>query len=125
MTPKLFLCALAATAALATLPHFAAEARGGFILQKAPHLPGTVLRPIKLQFACVVAGTPVEFPNDIAISNTYNFATPAGVSVSYTAPFGNTGVVTLPSLAPGATHIVSNAIPGGHPAGAPCTATEI
>ncbi len=83
------------------------------------------LRPIKLQFNCVVQGTPVEFPNDIAISHNYNFTVPAGTKVAYVAPFGKSGVVTLPALAPGKVHYVMNVFPGGGPAGAPCSASQV
>ena len=103
-----------------------------------PHLPdppkgrtvviGPAMRmpivPLKLSFACEVAGTPVEFPNDIRISNPYNFTVQAGTVAHYSAPFGNTGTVVLPELAPGAGIYVSNAVPGGITAGTPCSASQ-
>lgn len=85
---------------------------------------GPVLKPIKLSFDCVVDGTPVEFPNDIRISNPYSFAT-ASVQVAYAAPGGNTGVVMLPALAPGQGIFVSNAVPGGGIVGMACTAQQL
>lgn len=80
---------------------------------------------LKLGFDCVAQGTPVEFPNDIRISNPYDFTTPAGIEVAYAAPYGNAGVVVLPALKPGHGVFVSNAVPGGIPAGAPCSAVEM
>ncbi len=79
----------------------------------------------KLSFDCVVAGTPVEFPNDIRISNPYDFSVAAGTVAFYSAPYGNTGTVTLPALAPGAGIYVSNAVPGGITAGTPCSASQL
>ena len=92
--------------------------------QMAPLANGAILK-MKLKIDCVVSGTPVEFPNDIRISNPYNFAIDTGTVVAYNAPFGNTGTVVLPALAPGAGFHVSNAVPGGITAGAPCTVSQI
>ena len=92
--------------------------------QMAP-LGNRAIAKMKLKFDCVVAGTPVEFPNDIRISNPYNFAVAAGTVVAYSAPFGNSGTVVLPALAPGAGFFVSNAVPGGITAGAACAASQI
>lgn len=78
-----------------------------------------VPQPMALAFDCVVAGTPVEFPNDIHISNANGFAT-AGVKVAYLAPGGHSGMVTLPPLSPGEGVYVANAVPGGMVAGAAC-----
>jgi hypothetical protein len=124
--------ALATVLALASLGSVPAQAADNRVqlqrtspnVQMAPSAIGTVARA-KLQFDCVVAGTPVEFPNDIFISNPYNFTVAAGTQASYNAPFGNTGTVLLPALAPGAGFWVSNAVPGGVTAGAACSAKQI
>ncbi|MDF0603963.1 hypothetical protein P1J78_24965 [Psychromarinibacter sp. C21-152] len=86
-------------------------------------VPDVKRYPLKLSFACVVSGTPVEFPNDIRISNPYDFATGA-VQVAYLAPGNHSGLVNLPALAPGEGVFVSNAVPGGMTAGAPCEAVQ-
>lgn len=75
-----------------------------------------------LQLDCVVAGTPVEFPNDIRISNPYRFALDAG-TIGYSAPGGHSGTVNVATLGPGQGFYVSNAVPGGMTAGAPCSAS--
>ncbi len=127
---------IAAVLALATLGSLAtasANAGGGItILRNSDALNPRVMQvnpnalvPIKLQFKCVVKGTPVEFPNDIAIWHSYSFTVPAGTKVAYTAPYGKTGTVVLPALPPNTYHFVNNVFPGGGPAGAPCTATQI
>ena len=97
-----------------------------FPIMRAPmvRVPGVLTR-LKLSFDCVVAGTPVEFPNDIRISNPYSFTVAAGTVATYSAPFGNSGTVVLPALAPGAGVYVSNAVPGGITAGAACSASEM
>ena len=93
-------------------------------IQMAPLANGAIVN-MKMKFDCVVSGTPVEFPNDIRISNPYSFAIGAGTVVAYKAPFGNAGTVVLPALAPGAGFHVSNAVPGGITAGAPCSASQV
>lgn len=108
------LFALLAAASLAT----AADARSATIV-KVPDVAGMSL---VMHFGCLVSGTPVEFPNDIKIVNTNGYHTPAGVKVAYLTPYGKIGTTVLPGLAPGAYHFVSNAIPGGAPAGSTCSA---
>ncbi|MCP3970714.1 MAG: hypothetical protein GY717_10460 [Rhodobacteraceae bacterium] len=81
---------------------------------------------MKISFTCAVNGTPVEFPNDIMIVNPHAFATDAGVKVAWaTQNNAFSGVLTLPTLQPGQMHFVSNALPGGLPAGTPCSAQQI
>ena len=86
------------------------------------HPPEPLHGPLSSSKLC---GSPVEFPDDIRITNPHNFATDAGIVVAYNAPYGNTGTVVLPALAPGAGFHVSNAVPGGVTAGAPCSASQI
>ncbi|MEM6693222.1 MAG: hypothetical protein AAF626_00975 [Pseudomonadota bacterium] len=85
-----------------------------------------VLAPevVKLSFDCIVAGTPVVFPNDIYISNPYDFTTTDGVKVAYAAPGGSEGTVTLPAIEPGEGIYVSNAVKGGMTPGTTCSAME-
>jgi hypothetical protein len=124
--------AFASALALATLAPAALQARdtGAVLMRgvtplKVAPMTRAPVAIIKMKFNCVVAGTPTEFPNDIAISHNYGFTVPAGTKVAYTAPYGNTGIVTLPALAPGTYFFVYNAIPGGMQAGAPCSASQI
>jgi hypothetical protein len=132
MTCKTLKTAVLAALALTTLGTVTLHARDSSVLlkrgisnvQAVPMTNGPVAI-MKLKFNCVVAGSPTEFPNDIAISHNYNFTVPAGTLVAYTAPFGNSGTVALPALAPGKYFFLSNVIPGGGPAGAPCTASQI
>lgn len=83
------------------------------------------LKTLNISLDCEVAGTPVEFPDDIRISNPYSFAIAAGTVASYLAPFGNTGTVVLPALEPGHGVYVSNAVPGGITAGSACSASTL
>jgi len=81
--------------------------------------------PYRMEFDCMVAGTPVEFPDDIRIANPYGFTVPAGTVAVYTGPFGNSGQVILPMLKPGGGVYVAHAIPGGAEAGAWCSASAL
>ncbi len=77
-------------------------------------------RTIKL--ACIVGGTPVEFPNDIWITNTTGATLVKGTALTFAVPsIGVKGSFILPSnVAPG-TQVQIADIFGGAQAGAPCT----
>ena len=78
---------------------------------------------IAIKVGCVVNGTPVEFPNDIFIVNQSGVALQARTQVKWnTQNNAFSGVVQLPAMQPGQAHFVSNALPGGLPAGTPCSA---
>lgn len=88
-----------------------------------PDIAATRAAPrYRLDLDCVVAGTPVDRPNDIRISNPHTFALEAG-TIQYTAPLGNAGIVNVPVLGPGQAFYVSNAVPGGTSRGAACSAS--
>ena len=74
-----------------------------------------------LQLECAVAGTPVEFPNDIKVWSTQTIA--AGTQVAWNVP-GSTfdGLFELPALAANQHAFLSSVLPGGLPAGTPCEA---
>lgn len=103
-----------------------------FVLRRALPVPAphTVPRPVappvpgRLVLECVVAGEPVEMPDDILISNPYSFAIGPGVEVAYSAPLGNSGVAVLPFLAPGQSVYVRDALRGGLAPGVGCTAVQ-
>lgn len=89
----------------------------------APTLNTGIPKPkVLLALKCTVSGTPVEFPNDIAVWAT-NASIPAGTTVAWSVP-GTVlnGTATLPAVAKGKAHYISNAIPGGLVAGTPCSA---
>lgn len=101
------------------------------VLMRAEYLPSPILRreigrapsiprPF-LRLHCAVAGTPVEFPDDLHIWSDHAVAagTVASWSVTGTSMHGS---VVLPALAPGQFYFVSHALPGGVEAGHPCTA---
>lgn len=78
---------------------------------------------IKLSFDCVVAGTPVAFPNDLFISNPYEFILEEGVEVAYLAG-EESGIVILPEIEPGEGVYVQSALEDGLEAGTACSAVE-
>ena len=131
MTHKTLKAAIATALALTTLSSATLQAGNNRVLLQSAtsnvQMSAAINRralPIEMIFDCVVDGTPVEFPDDIAISHNYNFTTPAGTRVAWTAPFGNFGRVALPALEPGKRYIVRHAVPGGITAGSPCTAVQ-
>lgn len=81
-----------------------------------------LLRPIA---ACVVAGTPSEFPNDISIVNKGATIIKAGTTVKWSVPFANAkGSYKLTAdLAAGKSVFLSGVIPGGVEAGHDCKAS--
>ncbi|MFN3197647.1 MAG: hypothetical protein ACE366_04400 [Bradymonadia bacterium] len=80
---------------------------------------------IKLNVAsCGFYGTPVEFPNDVQITNKGRNTLKKGTRIQWRNGNGaHKGVYKLTSdLAAGATVSAHNVVPGGIPAGASCTA---
>lgn len=79
------------------------------------------LRPV-FSLTCRVQGTPVEFPNDIAIINNGPGTVPAGTKLhwSMTKPALQGDYVLGSPLAPNTQTFVNGVIPGGLPAGMPC-----
>lgn len=86
-----------------------------------------VIRPaLRLKMTCQVAGSPVEFPNDIFVANLGRVTMPAGKTVHWKITGTSIkGSAILPALAPGKGTYLQNAIPGGLTAGTPCTATAL
>lgn len=74
--------------------------------------------------ACQVAGTPVEFPDDIWIINKGLGTIAAGTKVTWSVPAAaKTGTYVLASaLAPGKGVMVNGVLAGGVEAGKPCSA---
>lgn len=74
------------------------------------------------KLTCVVRGTPVEFPDDIAIINNGPGTVPAGTKVhwSMTAPAKQGDYTFTAPLAPNRLVTISGVLPGGMPAGMPC-----
>ena len=75
-----------------------------------------------LKLACIVGGTPVEFPNDIWVTNTSSATLIKGMALTFAIPsVGVKGSFILPSnVAPG-TQVKIADVFGGAEAGAPCT----
>jgi hypothetical protein len=87
------------------------------------HLQAQVPMHVKPSLGCVVQGTPVEFPDDIVLKNAGMIIVAKGTKIHWSIP-GTTrqGDYTFTEdLAVGATKMLSGVLPGGHPAGAPCT----
>jgi len=75
-----------------------------------------------LKLACIVGGTPVEFPNDLWVTNTSSATLIKGMALTFAIPsVGVKGSFILPSnVAPG-TQVKIADVFGGAEAGAPCT----
>lgn len=118
---RLLMCMLVVPV-LAAVPALAKDIKQVSPSDTSPQV--TIQRPpvtMFFSFGCVVQGTPVEFPDDIVITNKGPGTVPAGTKAKWTLA-NKTGVVTLPELAKGKTFFVANAFPGGLAAGTPCTA---
>lgn len=76
---------------------------------------------------CLVAGTPVEFPNDLYLTNKGTQTLKAGTKLKFAVQStGAKGAVRLPTdIAVGAQVKVADVLNGGAEAGAPCTAKVI
>lgn len=72
---------------------------------------------------CLVAGTPVEFPNDLYLTNKGSETLKAGTKLKFAVQStGAKGAVRLPAdIAVGAQVKVADVLNGGAEAGAPCT----
>lgn len=80
---------------------------------------------ILLPIGCVVAGTPVEFPNDIQLVNKAKVALVAGTKIQWSVDGYSTykGTYTLTQqLAPGKAAFLSGVLGSGVEAGHPCKA---
>lgn len=78
-----------------------------------------------LPVGCAVAGTPVEFPNDVQLINKAQVALVAGTKIGWSVDGYSTykGTFTLPQkLAPGKAVFLSGVLGSGVEAGHPCTA---
>lgn len=126
----------AVASALLVVTTFAeAETRlpGGKIMGQAISPTQTQIDPVitkivprrnAYKIGCVADGTPVEFPNDLVLSNKGASAIPAGTKVNWAmAGYGFSGVHTLSSsLQSGASVRVSNVLGSGVEAGKACMA---
>ena len=74
-------------------------------------------------FDCKAQGTPVEFPNDLVVVNKGPGNISAGTKINWRMEnsFAQ-GSYVLPALAPNQQAFISNANPGGLPAGTKCFA---
>lgn len=83
---------------------------------------GVYEAPRSIKLACIVGGTPAEFPNDIWVTNTTSATLLAGTKLSFTIPaVGVKGTFLLPQSVPAGKQIKIADIFGGAEAGDPCT----
>jgi hypothetical protein len=80
------------------------------------------------KIACKIKGNPVEFPNDLVLTNTANTASrplPKGTRIRWSIPkFSQQGFHVLKeSLKPGASVFLSNVLPTGVEPRNSCEAT--
>ena len=123
-----------ASAAIAALVLSTALAQAAtFQLQgNRPQLQQQTATATKLQLAkvagCIVAGTPVEFPNDVWIVNKGLGKLVAGTKVSWAvsgySAFKGTHTLVA-DLTPGQGVHLSNVLPGGVEAGHACSAKAL
>lgn len=80
-------------------------------------------RYVFYKFDCAVAGTPIEFPDDVKIWETTGKTVPAGTKIKWTVKAGNGQIVksgqhTLAApLGAGKVAFLSNVLPFAMPAG--------
>ena len=89
---------------------------------------GTATQPgVRLQADCSVAGTPVEFPDDIVITNAGHEDIPAGTKIAWrtTSPTIAGTVLVSKTLRVGRSASLSGVLSGGVPADTPCNVTAI
>lgn len=107
------------------MPHHSAELMQ-VEYRRAPVIgPVIIDRPslphLQVILHCAVAGTPVEFPDDLHIWSDYAVA--AGTQAAWSVTGTNMhGTVVLPAMAAGQFYFASGVLPGGWEAGRPCTA---
>jgi hypothetical protein len=82
---------------------------------------------IGLKLNCFVAGTPVEFPDDLVISNAGLIAVPAGTKIQWSvAVAGEYGFAVLAkTLTPGKSVKLNSVLEGGVELGSACAITAI
>jgi hypothetical protein len=124
---KLVNVAVAAMSVLALTTVAQAGNAGRILTTPNPTGISTVPLQIRPVVACVVAGTPSEFPDDIFITNKGAVTVAAGTMVHWSVPFaGKQGNFALPAaLASGKSVFVSGVLPGGVEAGQACKAAVI
>ena len=71
---------------------------------------------------CRAYGTPIDFPDDIILTNEGPGTVRAGTRIRWRMEGGNGGVHVLPALAPKQSTYIFNANPGGIPTGRKCKA---
>lgn len=81
---------------------------------------------LKLNLKCVAQGSPVEFPDDIYLTNTGTTAIAKGTAIHWEFPnTGRKGDYTFTEdLGAGSSKMVSGVVGGGITAGLPCTVTR-
>ncbi|MBI2212322.1 MAG: hypothetical protein HYU52_01635 [Acidobacteria bacterium] len=94
-------------------------------LQVAPVRAKTPVHVLKPTFDCIVQGTPVEFPNDIVITNKSAITVAKGKTLHWEIPnSGRLGDWVLPEdLLGGKSIMAPEVVGGGYPAGAKCNVT--
>jgi hypothetical protein len=96
-------------------------------VKPAPGKPGTVKKGLTVQMldvaiACQVAGTPVEFPDDLLLTNKGPTLS-SGTTIKWKVKSAGQGYVQLTSDLPsGASVKARNVLAAGVEAGKPCTA---
>lgn len=114
-------------AGLVALGALSLYAVSGFATNKpSPPVTRAPVKPIQIaikKVACSTAGSPVEFPSGMMISNTGTVVLKAGTKIYWEFTKGAKGTHTLDAdLAPGKGVFKGAVNPGGLEAGSPCTA---
>ena len=93
---------------------------------------GVVINPNLLNLSlyhlgCPVWGTPVDFPNDVELTNTGGATIPSGYKIHWDVPAPHhEGTYTFTAPLPAGQHVfIGNAVPGGAGRGEQCTTTAV
>lgn len=124
---KLFSRAIAAAAVVAVigLPQWATAAKISAAHEAAQIQAHPPQVQLAFKLACKVQGTPVEFPDDIALINNGPGTVAKGTKVHWklASPAHEGDYTFAAALAPGKVVYLSGVLPGGVEAGKPCTVT--
>jgi hypothetical protein len=97
---------------------------GAQVVHRAPLGHGTV-PSLAWSLKCLASGSPVEFPNDVALVNNGPGTVPKGTKIHWKLNNYAGDYVFAAALAKGGLVRISNVLGGGVAAGTPCTATKI
>ena len=122
MTRLVFKFAAITALAMASISILAAES----VRYGGVDVPAETIGLANLKFQprldCRAHGTPIDFPDDIIVTNEGPGFVRAGTKIKWQMDGGSQGVHVLPALAPTESTYIFKANPGGIPTGRKCSA---